>query len=914
MPPDSAANLLLSLLTGPPPPPQPNTLCKLPIFNEANFPASVGSLQLCIWLQFLAFYPNQAFADQLCGALCHSAKLSYEGPLCSATRLNIPNLPLDNHNIFHLHQEITAHLWESHLWEVPHPQVTGLICSPLGVIPKPNSNNGIQPSYVAIHYDNLDAIMDFIHKHPSTSLWKADLEDAFQHVIVAESDMHPMGIHFDSVYYQECTLAFGARSLPFLFNLFAKFLHWLVTFALQLVTAHSPLSHSGVSHYLNNFFGASDTTTDPATPVQLLSLTATALGFKISAKKTWWAATRLEILGIELDMVAQMASITAPCCQHILQLCLHIVAHGCTSLLELQQVAGHLQFVTCVAPHGCAFLCHIYDVVQAHFKAPFSHCISKNMQAELLWWVATLTSWDSVSLLQPSPLMVEHIWTDASKCSIGAHLGCMDSPSAAFSHELPCCHQWKDNHFLEALAVLEALCQFSPLWTGHHRVVIHIDNKNVEYSLHKGSICDPQTQVLFWEIFALCLHLHIDLVLAASLLWSGLTHTTCAHSTTVYNNFSTFAASLCITNPLLALPNMLIEWVTHHHASNKSLNTIKWDFYMLKSWHIDLGLPIKAFNSPRLNSFALSPQSAPPSITATCSVPPSASPSPASFGQVNSHGRPLDPTPLLCLPSPSLLTTCTQPSCCWPARQTLFGKVPPSLCLLFPSAPVQWPASSSFVTTAPCRSPSLCLRVASPSVVAPSSPCSGTAWGPAGWCCPHTQAILSDEVLPHGQQPMGLMPTLSAPLATGAVIASDTMLIGLQQSMLPPPGWPSTQTPLLSYTSTSQPGRICSLTFSLGSPASMPQPQLVTVTPYSMPLAYSVAMAGSSPATLPRVRQSHISHVSSPACGACTWQPNTETGNTKSGFRRAAAYNGLKQADRLWHAALDGQLQAFGFK
>ena len=68
----------------------------------------------------------------------------------------------------------------------------------------------------------------------------------------------------------------------------------------------------------------------------------------------------------------------------------------------------------------------------------------------------------------------------------------------------------------------------------------------------------------------------------------------------MYNNFSTFAASLCITNPLLALPNMLIEWVTHHHASNKSLNTIKWDFYMLKSWHIDLGLPIKAFNSPQL--------------------------------------------------------------------------------------------------------------------------------------------------------------------------------------------------------------------------------------------------------------------------------------------------------------------------
>ncbi|SOV09373.1 uncharacterized protein UDID_18567 [Ustilago sp. UG-2017a] len=284
MPPDSAADLLLSLLTGPPPPPWPNTLCKLPIFDKANLLASVGSLQLRLWSRFLALYPDQAFADQLCGVLFHGAKLDYEGPLCSAARLDISNLPLDDHNVFHLHQEITAHLQEGRLRVVLHPAATGLVCSLLGVIPKPNSdrwrtiyhlshprkprsqlpsvNSGIQPSFIVIHYDNLDAVMDFVCEHPGALLWKADLEDAFRHVIVAESDACLMGIHFDGVYYQECALAFGARSSPFRFNLFAKFLHWLVTFALQSVTAHSPLSHSGVSHYLDDFFGASDLSWD----------------------------------------------------------------------------------------------------------------------------------------------------------------------------------------------------------------------------------------------------------------------------------------------------------------------------------------------------------------------------------------------------------------------------------------------------------------------------------------------------------------------------------------------------------------------------------------------------------------------------------------------------------------------------
>ncbi|SOV06557.1 uncharacterized protein UDID_17521 [Ustilago sp. UG-2017a] len=119
-------------------------------------------------------------------------------------------------------------------------------------------------------------------------------------------DARLMGFHLDGLYYQECALAFGGHSSPFLFNLFAESLRW-------------------VSHYLDNFFCASDPAFNTSTPIQVLSIAAAALGFRLSCKKTVWSTTRLEILGIELNSVAQTASITDQHRQRILQLWLLLV-------------------------------------------------------------------------------------------------------------------------------------------------------------------------------------------------------------------------------------------------------------------------------------------------------------------------------------------------------------------------------------------------------------------------------------------------------------------------------------------------------------------------------------------------------------------------------------------------------------
>ncbi|SAM83225.1 uncharacterized protein UBRO_20752 [Ustilago bromivora] len=316
---DSALTLLVSLLTGPAPPAHPNTTCKLPIFDHSDTPTTIGSLKLEHWAPFLDLYPDQDFATQLRGALYHGALLGYSGPLCNNTRLEVSNLLMDLDDKLHLCREIEVQVLEGCLRQVDDPSDACLVCSPVGVVPKPHSdkhhtiyhlshphqpgahlpsvNDSIHHLFVSIHYKTLDIVINFIHQHQGASLWKANLEDAFRHVIMAERDARLMGFHFNRWYYQECALAFGGCLSPFLFNLFTEFLHWVTSFALQSASP-SPTSHSEVSHYLDDFFGASNPTFNTSTLIQVLSIAAAMLGFHLSHKKTVWSTTHLEILGI----------------------------------------------------------------------------------------------------------------------------------------------------------------------------------------------------------------------------------------------------------------------------------------------------------------------------------------------------------------------------------------------------------------------------------------------------------------------------------------------------------------------------------------------------------------------------------------------------------------------------------------
>ena len=72
---------------------------------------------------------------------------------------------------------------------------------------------------------------------------KRDLKDAYRHIVFAPHIRWQLGFQWDGQFYTEDVLPFGLSSAPFIFNLFAEALHWML---------ESWLGWKLVKHYLDD--------------------------------------------------------------------------------------------------------------------------------------------------------------------------------------------------------------------------------------------------------------------------------------------------------------------------------------------------------------------------------------------------------------------------------------------------------------------------------------------------------------------------------------------------------------------------------------------------------------------------------------------------------------------------------------
>ncbi|SAM84674.1 uncharacterized protein UBRO_20844 [Ustilago bromivora] len=367
------------------PPAQPNTTLAVPLYPTGSILAHHGTMQATVahWRQVLLHYPDCLFVAQLLGAITHEVHLGYTGPLRHLSCFANPrNLPMDNKGESHVRFEIATCLWEGHLVEVD-PHRSNLICSPIGVVlipcstklrtihhlshphrPRPNQmpsvNDGISPHFTSIRYASLANILDFVWENPGCHLWKSDLTDAFRHIVMTLANAQLLGFSFAGHYYMETGLTFGGRSSPWLFNLFAEALHWVL---------QSTMSNP-VDHYLDDFFGAVPADSNLGQLLHSLALACSALGLQLAPLKTFWAVTKLEILGIQIDTIQQSISITSERCLHILDTTNMLLARCSTHLLDWQHIASLLQSVSQVVLHGKAYLHCLYDASKAAHRHP----------------------------------------------------------------------------------------------------------------------------------------------------------------------------------------------------------------------------------------------------------------------------------------------------------------------------------------------------------------------------------------------------------------------------------------------------------------------------------------------------------------------------------------------------------------
>ena len=122
-------------------------------------------------------------------------------------------------------------------------------------------------------------------------LAKIDLKDAYRHIPVRRTEWNLLGFHWMGKLYYPVILMFGGKSAPYIFNLFAEVLHWIIL-------KHIP---ARLRHYLNDFlpiFKPSISLQTANEVIDWIEGTATALGLSFQPKKTVRPTTCLNFFGL----------------------------------------------------------------------------------------------------------------------------------------------------------------------------------------------------------------------------------------------------------------------------------------------------------------------------------------------------------------------------------------------------------------------------------------------------------------------------------------------------------------------------------------------------------------------------------------------------------------------------------------
>jgi len=218
-----------------------------------------------------------------------------------------------------------------------------------------------------------------------------------QTCVVSDRDANLLGFTFDGHQYIDTRLPFGCRSSPFLFNLFAEALHWMLE--QRSITS---------SHYLDDFFGA--TNGEAEKTLQVFKSLSQTLGLSVQDKKLEHGHA-LEILGILVEARRGTAIFSEERRRGILHTLDTTLSRKTATALELMSVAEHLVFISRICPPGRAFLRRIYAATSLHL--PQRRRIPYLATLDLRWWRDVLRDWDGILLLNKERHRYE-VWSDAS--------------------------------------------------------------------------------------------------------------------------------------------------------------------------------------------------------------------------------------------------------------------------------------------------------------------------------------------------------------------------------------------------------------------------------------------------------------------------------------------------------------------
>ena len=326
-------------------------------------------------------------------------------------------------------------------------------------------------------------------------LAKVDLKNAFRLCPVRPDDWHLLGIHWRGKYTIDKCLPFGLQSAPFLFNMVAEAIEWILRYHFH---------QQYCFHYLDDFFFAGSPQTDSCM-VALMDMIQLCgnVGALIKPEKVIGPTTSLPLLGILLDTINQEAKLPdeklAALLSELTEFKTLAASRQTCSKRKLLSLIGKLSFACKVIPAGRIFLRRLLDA--AHSVKHLDHYaeITSNVLLDVEWWLQFASTWNGKAFfLEPDWIPPEQfqLYTDASGAlGYGAYWA-GSWFSQKWSQELIA----KPIEWKELYAIVMACETWGKHWAGK-RILFHCDNKAVTEVWQSGLSRSPQLMALVRALF-----------------------------------------------------------------------------------------------------------------------------------------------------------------------------------------------------------------------------------------------------------------------------------------------------------------------------------------------------------------------------------------------------------------------------
>ena len=396
----------------------------------------------------------------------------------------------------------------------PQAKFDNFVGSPMGAFPKKHSpdkyrviydlsyppgksvNDHIPSDKFSLTYMTIDDVVYALQQYGQGALMaKLDLESAFSHILVHPQDWELLGSsfwHTDSdgeaqkLYYINTVLPFGLRSSPKLFTDFA--------FAAKLIMEYDGVSY--VNHYLDDYITLGPPKSDVCqSNLETMLNVCSEIGFSINPSKLVLPTTTIEFLGIILDSEKLELRISQARLDSIMNELEHWRHRKKATKREILSLLGKLIFISRVVRCSRTFVRRIIQLSKKVKHLHHSVRLNKQFQADILWWLTFLPSWNGVAMFY------DHHWisstamdfySDASNIAVAGYWqGDWFVELTDLTHSI----NWR-----ELYAVVVAAATWAPQWSGR-RIIFHCDNMSVVQVLASGTSKRPELMVLLRTLF-----------------------------------------------------------------------------------------------------------------------------------------------------------------------------------------------------------------------------------------------------------------------------------------------------------------------------------------------------------------------------------------------------------------------------